>query len=297
VIVVLPEEDELTAPPISVVLATTEPWPDLARCLAALGPQVAALGGEIIVGDGHGDALDAIEAAKHPELRLIRMPGASVFELRARAIDAARGEVIAITEDHCVVGGDWCAEILRGFACHPAALALTGPVANGSTERFVDRGNYLFTFGFCMGPCNLAQRERCPVIANVAYRRRALPTAPLPVGWLEFEGSPTLFQQGAFHEWAAMNVTHVQSHGFFRTLLSHFDNGRSTTGLRARRRARPRSPWSLYRGTLRSFSQGADHRALIRSSRGMLIWIACCHSLGELVGRIAGPGASPARLR
>ena len=39
---------------LSVVLATIEPWPDLANCLAVLEPQVAAVGGEIIVGDGHG---------------------------------------------------------------------------------------------------------------------------------------------------------------------------------------------------------------------------------------------------
>jgi hypothetical protein len=69
---------------ISVVLATIEPWPDLANCLAVLEPQIAAVGGEIIVGDGHGAALDAAKAAGSDRLSWIRKPGASVFELRAR---------------------------------------------------------------------------------------------------------------------------------------------------------------------------------------------------------------------
>ena len=56
-------------PPLSVVLATIEPWPDLANCLAVLEPQVAAVGGEIIVGDGHGAALDASQSRGQNRLR------------------------------------------------------------------------------------------------------------------------------------------------------------------------------------------------------------------------------------
>jgi hypothetical protein len=58
---------------LSVVLATIEPWPDLANCLAALEPQIAAVGGEIIVGDGHGAALDATKAASD-RLTWVRTP-------------------------------------------------------------------------------------------------------------------------------------------------------------------------------------------------------------------------------
>jgi len=118
---------------LSVVLATIEPWPDLARCLAVLEPQVAAVGGEIIVGDGHGAALDAAMVAASDRLSWVRIPGASVFELRARAVEAARGEFIALTEDHCIVGADWCAQILEAFRLNPDAMGVTGPVLNGST--------------------------------------------------------------------------------------------------------------------------------------------------------------------
>ena len=118
-----------------MVLATIEPWPDLAKCLAVLEPQVAAVGGEIIVGDGHGAALDAARVAASDRLSWIRIPGASVFELRARAVEAARGEIIALTEDHCIVGADWCAQILEAFRRNPDAMGVTGPVLNGSTDQ------------------------------------------------------------------------------------------------------------------------------------------------------------------
>ena len=114
--------------PLSVILATTEPWPDLANCLQVLAPQVAAVGGEIVVGDGHGAALDASRAADSSRLSWVRLPGASVFELRARAVERARGEIIALTEDHCLVGRDWCQQILHVFSTNPEVMAVTGPV-------------------------------------------------------------------------------------------------------------------------------------------------------------------------
>lgn len=284
-------------PTLSVVLATTDPWPDLANCLAVLEPQVSALNGEIIVGDGHGSALDRERVAESRCLTWIRQPGASVFELRARAVELARGELIATTEDHCVVAQDWCAEVLRGFALHPEALGLAGPVLNGSREHRIDWANYLHTFGSFLPPYNREQRERCPPNANVAYRRSVFPAGPLSPGWMELELNPRLFQQGrfAFHE--AMAVTHVQSHGFWNTLRVHFDNGRSTTGLHPIRLSRRQLPWNLYRGTLRALGGPARRDPEIRASLPLVFLLSCCHALGETVGILAGPGRSPARLR
>ena len=128
-------------PPISVILATTDPWPDLANCLDVLEPQVGALNGELIVGDAHGEALDGARVARSRCLSWIRLPGASVFELSARAAERARGEVIAATEDHCVVAPHWCAEILRGrqgpLALHLGADHghLGGDISRGCAHR------------------------------------------------------------------------------------------------------------------------------------------------------------------
>ena len=282
---------------LSVVLATIEPWPDLANCLAVLEPQVAAVGGEIIVGDGHGEALDAAKASSSERLRWIRVPGASVFELRARGVEQARGEIIAMTEDHVIVGADWCAQILDAFARHPDADVVSGPVLNGSTDKLMDWANFLHTFGAFYPPVNRQQDERCPPVANIAFRREAIGPGPIRAGWLELELNPRLFEQGRVHVSDSLTVTHVQSHGFWLTMRAHFDNGRSTTGLRPHSTVRRRGPWTLFKSGVGVIGGTEKLTPAARASLPLMFVLSCCHACGEAVGVLAGPGQSPARLR
>jgi hypothetical protein len=283
--------------PLSVILATTDPWPDLANCLNVLGPQVAAVGGEIIVGDGHGEALDSATVAASDPLSWVRLPGASVFELRAHAVEQARGEIVALTEDHCIVADDWCQQILHGFRLNPAAMGVTGPVLNGSNNYRIDRANYLHTFGSCCPPMNKSQRQRCPPPANVAFRRSAIGPGPIPAGRIELEVTPRLFNDRLICVHDGMTVTHVQSHGFWGTMLMHFDNGRSTTGLHHIPISRRQLPWNLFRDTVRVFSSGARSTPSIGATMPLVFLLSCCHAAGEVAGILAGPGRSPARLR
>lgn len=283
---------------ISVVLAATEPSPDLANCLAVLVPQAEAAGGEVIVGEGYEEEAPGARAAGTSErVQWIRVPGASVFELRALGAEAARGDVIALTEDHCIVGSDWCAQILDAFKRYPDALAATGPVLNGATDRLIDWANFLHTFGAFLPPANTAQRDRCPPAANVAYRRSALGSGPIAPGWMELELSPRLFFDGRFCVNDGMTVTHVQSHGFFGTLAAHFHNGRSTTGLHRVPLTRRQLPWTQFRAAVSSISREARSAPPVRASFPLMLLLSCCHAAGEVTGIVAGPGRSPAKLR
>jgi len=285
-------------PSLSVVLATIEPWPDLANCLEVLLPQVTAIGGELLVGDGDGSALEERHLAEHPCLKLIRLPGASVFELRAKALELAQGELIATTEDHCLVASDWCAQIQHAFAQHPDVLAVTGPVLNGSRDHLIDWANYLHNFGSTLPPFDSPERwYRAPPCVNIAYRRSVLPAGPVPPGWMELEVNPRLLRDGGFLRHEAMTVTHVQSHGLWGTMATHFHNGRTTTGLHPERFSGNLLPWRRFRATVRGFSDGAEYRAIIRKSLPLVFLLTCCHALGETVGIVAGPGESPRRLR
>jgi hypothetical protein len=292
--------------PLSVVLATIEPLADLAQCLEVLAPQVAAVGGEIIVGDGHwgegeGEGrepqFDLSAGAGQDDLSLFRIPGASVFELRARAVERARGDIVALTEDHCLVGSDWCRQILDAFSSNPDVMAVTGPVLNGSTDRLIDQANFLHTFASCVPPVSRTQIDRCPPSANVAFRRCAIGSGPIPAGHIELAISPRLFRERLFHVHDAITVTHVQSHGFWLTLRAHFDNGRSTTGLHRVPLTRRQLPWSPLRGALRAMSPEARATPAVRGSLPLMFLLSCCHAAGEVAGIIAGPGRSPARLR
>ena len=283
--------------PLSVILATIEPWPDLANCLETLAPQIADVGGEIIVGDGHGAALDDSRVARPNELSCVRIPGASVFELRARALERARGDVVAFTEDHCIVGPDWCRQILEAFASNPSAMAVAGPVLNGSTDRAIDRANFFHTFASSVPPIDRGQTARCPPAANIAFRRDVIGPGPIRTGWIEFDLSPRLFREGLYRVHDAMTVTHVQSHGFWGTLRAHFDNGRTTTGLLGASLTRRQLPWNPLRGALRAMSDEVRSTPDVRSSLPLMFLLSCCHAAGEVAGILGGPGRSPARLR
>jgi hypothetical protein len=240
---------------------------------------------------------DAAKATASDRLSWVRIPGASVFELRARAVERARGEIVALTEDHCIVGTDWCAEILEAFRRNPNAMAVTGPVLNGSTERLIDWANFLHTFGSSFPPMDKDQGNRAPPAANVAFRRSAIGAGPLDPGWLELELSGRLFREQLFCVHEGITVTHVQSHGFWGTLQAHFDNGRSTTGLRRESRRRVQRPWDVFGGAWWSLSRDARSLPAVRASVPLMVLLSCCHWAGEMVGALAGPGRSPARLR
>ena len=138
---------------------------------------------------------------------------------------------------------------------------------------------------------------RSPAAANVAFRRSLFPAGALRPGWMELELAPSMWRERRFAVHEPMHVTHVQSPGFFRTIRMHFDNGRTTTGLRSGRYSRKRLPWPLFRHIVSGLSTDPVARAAVRRDLPAVLLLSCAHSLGELVGSLAGPGGSPARLR
>ena len=171
---------------ISAVVATTQPWPEVQSCLDALYAQIAAAGGEIVLGDGSPHGMPASEHTRHPELRVLHRPGASVFELRAAAIEHARGEIVAVTEDHCVVAPDWCERILAAHREHPEAAAIGGAVEIGATATRIDWASFFLVNGASMPPLRNGVRRAITLQANVSYKRRGLPAAAGAFGQMEF---------------------------------------------------------------------------------------------------------------
>ena len=94
--------------------------------LAAIRPDAEAAGAEIVVADGSARrTADGDEVG--PAVRWIKAEGASVFELFAIALRAARGDVVALTEDHAIPRPGWIPAVLRAHAEHPEAAAMVAP--------------------------------------------------------------------------------------------------------------------------------------------------------------------------
>jgi hypothetical protein len=278
--------------------------------LDALYEQAEAIGAEIIVADGNGRG--APPSPQYSRVQWITMPGASVFQLRARAIAVSRGEIVAVTEDHCRVAPDWCQRILAAHQEYPQADMIGGAVENGADQFLIDWANFLIANDKFLPPLPHGKQPIIAGQANVTYKRRVFLTPYPPEGIDEGSFRQALRARGGeFYSDDRIRVWHMQSLGVWGSCIIHFHDGRTLMGgKRARVFTRP---WLMQlikvlllplrvlvnapRIALRTTWY---KRAYRRPALWSLPWIGvvlCFHYAGELVGHLAGPGNSPQRLR
>ena len=150
---------------LSIVVATTHVWPFLKTCLDSLLPQCEALGAELLIADSTGECLPRPLPQSLSRIRHIALPGASVFDLRAKATAEATGEIVVWTEDHCIPAADWCQKIHLAHERNPDAEIVGGAVVNGSPDSSIDWSNFLCTFGPLVPPITRAPTKRAPAVA------------------------------------------------------------------------------------------------------------------------------------
>lgn len=292
-------------PPLSVVIATTQPWPEIRATLDSLRDQAQAIGAEVIVVDGHGHGLPEPPAVA--DVVRVREPGASVFRLRALGLARARGEVVAVTEDHCRVRPDWCAAVVAAHHRHPGAGVIGGVVENGATRSLVDWAQFLVANGPFMPPVQVGPTRWVSGQANLSYKRRALPPDVPERGIMEMLYTRALADAGeTLRIDDTLVVDHVQSVGVRGSCALNYHNGRSIAGFRLaqmgtlERLARLAGvvilpPYLLARTLARAIAKRRHVREAVASLPFLCLFL-CCHAAGEAVGYVAGPGASPTRL-
>jgi hypothetical protein len=300
-------DPETGLPKLSIVLATTHEWPEAAPTLRAIFDAPPGEEIEVLLCDGHGGGAPP-EHERDPRLRVVTMPGTSVFDLRARGISMARGGIVAITEDHCVPAPDWPAEVLAAHARHPEAPAIAGAVTNGAADSAWDWANFLMTFAEHLPPMPAKPTVRAPSVANGSVDLAAAGVAEdLEPGWLETELLPRLTGEGLVARDDGPRVSHVQSHGGARgTLAAHFHNGRATAGLRvdrpggralwAERGRIAKSPLRLTRELHAALADRPPLGGRAAAGARLVPLLAAAHTLGEAVGLMAGPGRSAEHL-
>jgi hypothetical protein len=91
-------------------------------------------------------------------------------ELRARGIAAARGEIVALTEDHAVADFEWCANIVEA---HRNPVAAVGGAIENVAPGLLNWAVYFREFGQYQNP--LQENEAFgPSDVNVSYKSSAL---------------------------------------------------------------------------------------------------------------------------
>ncbi len=219
----------------------------------------------------------------------------------------ARGAIIAVTEDHCLVAPDWCAQILGAHARHPDAVAIKGAVANGSRERLVDWAAFLLNQAPHLSPFVGRMTDAVLGVSSVSYAWLALERLaarePGPVELRDYRACLATGARVVADE--HIRVEHVQSVGFFRTSALQFHNARTVCGLRRARMTwrdwvrlagAPILPFTRTLRTIAICLGKHVSRTTLWASVPMILWFYCCKGAGELLGYLAGPGQSPRKL-
>jgi hypothetical protein len=295
--------------PLSIIVGTTQPWPEMAVCLDSIHDHAQELDAEILVVDGHGSGLPADIATRYPQVTPIRIPGASIFQMRAHAMLRARGELIAVTEDHCRVASDWCRQIIAAHRDWPDAAVIGGVVENGSPDRLLDWVHFVAVNGRSMPPVPNGEHREVTFQASVSYKRAVLPREFPPWGYMEWMLNQRLRAQG--HKLVLDDrivVHHIQSFSLVEACAIHFHDSRTIAGFRKREIGLAErvlrvavgltvmGPLLLVR-SIAPLIEKRRKRELIILGFPYFAVLATCRTAGAVVGFIAGEGDSPKHIR
>lgn len=298
--------DPAPSPPLSIVIATTEPWPEIRACLESLLDQARSVGAEVVVADGCGRALPGDPAFS--DVVWLREAGSSVFRLRALGLSCSHGAVVAVTEDHCLVAPDWCQRLLELHELYPEAAAIGGAVENGAAGSLLDWMNFLIANGPYMLPIARGETRSLTGQANVSFKRAILPSEAEEAGHVQMLFNRALRDRGLkLIMDDRLVVWHVQSLGLAGTCAMHFHNGRTIAGYRrwqlsARGRVLRLAsclvlPGFLIACTVLTVIRKRRQRVRLALGLPLLAMLVSCHAVGEAVGYLTGPGSSPLRVR
>jgi hypothetical protein len=159
-------------PPVSVAVVSICGADHLRRCLSALMRQEGVPPFEIVVAyDPELRDIDEVSAA-FPAIRFFANVGQRTpLELASRAIQASAGEVVLLTEDHCVPAPDWVRSMMPELREGRAAVGGVVDIAADATPT--DWAFYFVDFFRYSNPVTDGPSPTLTV-CNVAYRRADL---------------------------------------------------------------------------------------------------------------------------
>lgn len=108
---------------ISVIIATKHRKQDLIRCLKALAKS-SWKDFEVIVIDQ--STIPALASRVHVNIRYVHKPGSGKSNALNIATRIARGDILAFTDDDCIVSPHWLSSLKKQFDKDPNVLAVFG---------------------------------------------------------------------------------------------------------------------------------------------------------------------------
>jgi glycosyltransferase involved in cell wall biosynthesis len=287
---------------VSVVVASGAGGEFLFRCLASLREQAERAGAEVIVVDRMGGATRSRIAREFPAAVVVAAPEghrATIPELRRIGAERARGDVVAVIEEHCTAPPSWIEILSTSFA--PEDAAVGGPILDSSFRRLRDWCVYFSEYHNYLPPWPDGERYALNG-ANVAYDRAKLLAhrEALDGGYWEVVLHPALVREGRFRAVGALGVHHTGpfDYGYYlrqRYLLSRAWGGTQKDLVPATKRLAhlvlgPAFPLFLFaRVTSRVLASGRNLGRYV-ATLPLLVPAWFSYAWGEWLGYLAGPG-------
>ncbi len=296
-------------PSISVVIASVNGLPSITECLDCLSHQEGNIGYEVLVMDRCGEKTCQEIRRLFPqrEIELIEVPQhPSIPKLRALGIARARGELIAILEDHCNVPPDWFDAIIRA---HKAGHdVMSGAVENGAVDRVVDWAVYFCEYARFMPP--LPRGVTSEIAGNCAiYSREVLDRIGSELReevWESFLHARLKEMGVLFYCDPGLTVVHKKEFGFGYFISQRYHYSRSFAGMRMRGASFWKRvaysigtvmlPAVLFGRMIKAVFGKRRHRLRFLLTTPVLAFFLISWAWGEAVGALFGPGDSLARV-
>ena len=146
---------EPNTPRLSVVVPSVNGWSDLRDCLTALDRERRDVALEVLVVERCGPSVREAVSAEFPWATL--MPVSShetIPDMRRQAFRAARGDAVAVIEDHVIVPAGWAALMLAALRTENelARSVVGGSVENAATGNTIDWAAFLCEYSHCLPP-------------------------------------------------------------------------------------------------------------------------------------------------
>lgn len=180
---------------ISVVVITRNNALGLKKCLDSLLNQNYLKKYEIIVIDNasRDQTLSVIKELqkKYKTLRYIYEKKKGRGFARNKGLKKAKGDIIAFTDDDCIVEKEWLNKFDKRFEEFPNVSAVGGAVYNGTDSKW-GRATYLLNFSSWAPSRKLGYTSDIPT-ANISYKKYDLKQVNFPESDLNLDYEDTLF--------------------------------------------------------------------------------------------------------
>lgn len=295
------------ATPLTVVVPSVNGWDDLEGCLQALDRQRRDVALEALVVDRVGTALRERAARAFPWVTLVAVsPGTTIPDMRATAFAQARGEAVAVIEDHVIVPDGWARRLLD--ALEEGHDVVGGAVENAATGTLLDWAAFLCEYSHCLPPLPAGPADWLTG-NNVVYRRTVLDRCRDALGRGRWENvlHDTLRERGVTLVCRPeIVVGHKKHYTFGEYLTQRYFYARSYAGARVAGRplatrlvygaaAFGLAPLLYWRIVSRVLRKGR-HTDRLWPSLPLLVPFVLSWSLGEVVGYWRGAGTALSRV-